>query len=71
MLGNERWSPYGAPWLQPVATGRKCDRSENSSDRRNPLPLGCNPLRPGPHGKEGVDAETLSGDQSHREGGPR
>jgi len=38
MLGNERWSPYGAPWLQPVATGRKCDRSENSSDRRNPLP---------------------------------
>jgi hypothetical protein len=37
-VDNRRWSLYGAPWLQPVATGRKSDRLKNSRNKRKPLP---------------------------------
>jgi hypothetical protein len=29
----KRWSPYGAPWLQTVATGRKFEDGENARNR--------------------------------------
>ena len=32
------WSLYGAPWLQPLATGRKCEASETARTSRKPLP---------------------------------
>jgi len=38
------WSLYGAPWLQPVATGRKTGRLRNCANKPKPLPLvatGC------------------------------
>jgi hypothetical protein len=35
---NEEWSLYGAPWLQPVATGRKSLARENGSIKPRPLP---------------------------------
>ena len=35
---NEGWSLYGAPWLQPVATGRKPLRRGSGRDKRKPLP---------------------------------
>src|SRR5688572_1008590 len=44
MLDNEGWSLYGAPWLQPVATGGKWRGREDRSNRRKPLPwvaTGC------------------------------
>jgi hypothetical protein len=44
VVGNERWSLYGAPWLQPVATGRKSKSRKTGSTRRKPLPrvaTGC------------------------------
>jgi hypothetical protein len=34
---NDGWSLYGAPWLQPVATGRKSSR--RGSCRNKPKPL--------------------------------
>jgi hypothetical protein len=41
---NERWSLYGAPWLQPVATARKSPRRESREFEPKPLPsvaTGC------------------------------
>src|SRR6266581_1754832 len=35
---NGGWSLYGAPWLQPVATGRKSPTPENGGNKRKPLP---------------------------------
>jgi hypothetical protein len=35
---NTGWSLYGAPWLQPVAIGRKWDGTKNGSDKRKRLP---------------------------------
>src|SRR6266545_2345610 len=35
---NEERSLYGAPWLQPVATGRKSLARENGSIKPRPLP---------------------------------
>src|SRR5437763_12943495 len=35
---NEAWSFYGAPWLHPVATGRKWHRPRNRRNKRKPLP---------------------------------
>jgi hypothetical protein len=35
--GNKVWSLYGAPWLQPVATGRKSHHSTNGPNKPNPL----------------------------------
>src|SRR5919198_3489025 len=32
------WSPYGAPWLQPLATGRKSDNRENRRNKPKLLP---------------------------------
>jgi hypothetical protein len=57
---NEGWSVYGAPRSQPVATGRKWNTAESRSNRRKPLPWGCDRLPPGPHGKEGVDGSSPS-----------
>jgi hypothetical protein len=44
--------PYGAPWLQPVATGRKSDCLKNRQNEPNR----CRRLRPVAegNGKEGV-----------------
>src|SRR6266508_4334121 len=41
---NKGWSLYGAPWLQPAATGSKSEARGNGSNRRKPLPwvaTGC------------------------------
>jgi hypothetical protein len=38
MLDNEGWSPYGAPWLQPMATGRKSNRRGGRRNKPKPLP---------------------------------
>ena len=41
---NKSWSLYGAPWLQPVATGGKSDRRGSGENKREPLPsvaTGC------------------------------
>src|ERR687887_2142112 len=38
MNDNDGWSLYGAPWLQPVATGRKRETSETARTSRKPLP---------------------------------
>jgi hypothetical protein len=35
---NKEWSPYGAPWLQPVANGRKCSASRRGENKPKPLP---------------------------------
>src|SRR6266567_4690625 len=35
---NKGWSLYGAPWLQPVATGSKCASPENGSNKPKPSP---------------------------------
>ena len=35
---NEGWSPYGAPWSQPLATGRKSPKRETPAIKRKPLP---------------------------------
>jgi hypothetical protein len=35
---NEGWSLYGAPWLQPVATGRKSNRRRSRRNKPKPLP---------------------------------
>jgi hypothetical protein len=38
------WSLYGAPWLQPVASGRKWHRRETGENKPKPLPCvatGC------------------------------
>ena len=35
---NKGWSLYGAPWLQPVATGRKSPGPENRQSKPKPLP---------------------------------
>ena len=43
-MASRVWSLYGAPWLQPVAIGRKSDGRKNGSNRRKPLPwvaAGC------------------------------
>jgi hypothetical protein len=36
--GNRGWSLYGAPWLQPVATGRKSESPHKAENKRKPLP---------------------------------
>src|SRR5213596_3221152 len=41
---NEEWSLYGAPWLQPVATGRKSDGLRNRRNKRTPFAAGCDRL---------------------------
>src|SRR5262245_21613480 len=44
----EGWSLYGAPWLQPVATGRKCPVPEDRAIKRKLLPWvasGCGKQR--------------------------
>jgi len=44
MHGNERWSPYGAPWLQPVAISGKSRGRKNRRNKPKPLPwvaTGC------------------------------
>jgi hypothetical protein len=38
MPDNGRWSLYGAPWLQPVATARKLDPLGNGDNNPKPLP---------------------------------
>ncbi len=41
---NGGWSLYGAPWSQPVATGRKSDPLENGKNKRKalqPAATGC------------------------------
>jgi hypothetical protein len=35
---NLGWSPYGAPWLQSVATARKSARPKSGSKTQKPLP---------------------------------
>jgi hypothetical protein len=35
---NNDGSPYGAPWLQPVAISGKSDRAGTRKNKRNPLP---------------------------------
>jgi hypothetical protein len=35
---NDRWSLYGAPWLQPVAISGKCSSPENARSKPKPLP---------------------------------
>jgi hypothetical protein len=35
-VDNRGWSPYGAPWLQPVATARKSQGRQNGRNRRKP-----------------------------------
>lgn len=39
MLGNERWSPHGAPWLQPVAISGKSVRRRSGGHK--PRPWSC------------------------------
>ena len=51
MLGNEKWSPYGAPWLQPVAISGKSSGRKNRRNKPEPLPW---------DGKEGVDGSSPS-----------
>jgi hypothetical protein len=36
--GRAGWSLYGAPWLQPVAIGRKRDGLESRGNKRKQLP---------------------------------
>ncbi len=55
---NKGWSLYGAPWLQPVATGRKSLTRENGENKRKPLrPAATDCLR---DGQEGVDGSSPS-----------
>jgi len=44
-IDNEGWSLYGAPWLQPVATGRKSDGLKNRKNKRKPLLWVCDRCR--------------------------
>jgi hypothetical protein len=42
--GLQKMEPYGAPWWQTLATGRKSDEPENGRNKRKPLPwvaTGC------------------------------
>jgi hypothetical protein len=55
---NHGWSVYGAERSQPVATGRKWDRRESGSNRREPLPWVATGCRG--NGKEGVDGSSPS-----------
>ena len=50
-LGNEGWSLYGAPWLQPVAVNGKPAERRSGENKPNPLPS---------DGKEGVDGSSPS-----------
>jgi hypothetical protein len=34
---NRRWSPYGAPWMQPAASGGKCPGRERGGNKPKPL----------------------------------
>ena len=55
---DKRWSLYGAPWLQPVASNGKFPGRSNRKSKRNPLPpaaIGCLA-----NGKEGVDGSSPS-----------
>jgi hypothetical protein len=36
-LGNEGWSLYGAPWLQPVAVNGKPAERRSGENKPNPL----------------------------------
>src|SRR5207245_10161970 len=47
------WSVYGAKQPQPVATGRKWDRRESGSNRREPFPWVATDCHGKCHGKEG------------------
>jgi hypothetical protein len=41
---QQKMEPYGAPWLQPVAIGGKCDAPNNAENKPNPSRLvatGC------------------------------
>ena len=60
MLDNEGWSLYGAQRSQLVATGGKWEGAENGSDKRKPLPAGCDQLPETFHAKEGVDGSSPS-----------
>src|SRR5437016_14448879 len=42
---NKRWSLYGAPWLQPVADGRKSNRLEDRRNKPKPLPSAATSCR--------------------------
>jgi hypothetical protein len=57
---NEVWSLYGAPWLQPVATGRKWSTRENREINPKTVAVSCDQLRETFHGKEGVDGSSPS-----------
>jgi hypothetical protein len=57
---NDEWSLYGAPWLQPVATGRKSPRRENGRIRLKPLPWVAAACRIERTVREGVDGSSPS-----------
>ena len=54
------WSAYGGERSQPMATSGKANGRENGTNRRKPLPCGCDQLPRQCHGKEGVDGSSPS-----------
>src|SRR5919204_3020885 len=57
--GNKGWSLYGAPWLQPVATGRKSAGPQKALNKPKLSPSVATARRV-EHGKEGVDGSSPS-----------
>jgi hypothetical protein len=60
MADNGRWSLYGAPWLQPVASGRKSGSARKPQTQAKTVAMGCDQLPRAAHGKEGVDGSSPS-----------
>src|SRR4030095_1139402 len=54
----KQWSPYGAPWLQPVATSGNRLSAETAGTSQNRC-HGLRPLAIGAHGKGRVNATPL------------
>jgi hypothetical protein len=59
--GNKGWSLYGAPWSQPVATGRKIASPRKPRNQAETVAVGCDRLPRAAHGKEGVSGSSPDG----------
>jgi hypothetical protein len=60
LFDNKGWSPYGAPWLQPVAISRKSTERRSGRKQAKTVAVGCDQLPRRAHGKEGVDGSSPS-----------
>jgi hypothetical protein len=68
---QRRMEHLWSPWSEPVAIGGKSDGPQDGSDKRKPLPMGCDRLPESFHGKEGVYGSSPSeglGDRIARAG---